>query len=59
MNSANSTLIKHHTTEKVTEKLSLHKKIKITADTDRTVEHTSTALYSEIYFQKALKSLFE
>ena len=32
------------------EKLSFHKKIKITTNTDRTVEYTSRASYCKVYF---------
>ena len=49
MSSVNLTSVKYHAIENATEKLSLHKKIKITADTDRTVEYTFIASYSEIY----------
>ena len=58
MSSAISTSMKHEV-KNTSEKLSSHKKIKITADTDKIIEHTSSASYSEIYSQKVLKSLSE
>ena len=49
MSSAISTSTKYKA-KNISEKLSSHKKIKITTDIDRTVEYISLASYSEIYF---------
>ena len=50
ISSINSTLVKYYITENVIKKLSFYKKIKITANADRTIKYTFTALYSEVYF---------
>ena len=49
MNSAISTSIKYKA-KNISEKLSSHKKIKITTNINRTVKYISSASYFEIYF---------